>query len=259
MSIIEALILGLVQGLTEFFPVSSSAHLKLAKLFLGIQQSEVHVLFDLVCHLGTLLALLYFLKKEIANIFQRDRRQLLFIFVATLPLVPCYFLLKPVREFASQPHFLGPCLLITALILFLGQKLRAKQRDPASARGQVKDAVWIGVMQSMALIPGVSRSASTICCAKVLGWEARDAVRFSFLLSIPTVLAGNCLELLKLYLSHAPLHEIPVSACAVGFLTSLGIGLLVIRVAFSILEKGNLKPFAWYCLAFGIIVGLYLR
>jgi undecaprenyl-diphosphatase len=253
MSIIEALILGLVQGLTEFFPVSSSAHLKLAKLFLGIQQSEAHVVFDLVCHLGTLLALLYFLKKELATIFQKDRRKLLLIFIATLPLVPCYFLLKPLREFASQPHFLGPCLLITALILFLGQKLRA------NTQGQVKDAMWIGVMQSMALIPGISRSASTISCAKVLGWEARDAVRFSFLLSIPTVLAGNCLELLKLYLSRTPVHEIPVSACAVGFLTSLGIGLLVIRVAFSILEKGNLKPFAWYCLAFGIIVGLYLR
>jgi undecaprenyl-diphosphatase len=259
MSIIEAFILGLVQGLTEFFPVSSSAHLKLVKLFLGIEQSEAHVLFDLVCHLGTLLALLYFLKKEIATIFRSDRRKLLLIFVATLPLVPCYFLLKPLRELASQPHFLGPCLLVTAMILFLGQKLRARQRDPAAVQGQVKDAVWIGVMQSMALVPGISRSASTISCAKVLGWGAREAVRFSFLLSIPTILAGNCLELLKLYLSHASLQEVPVSACAVGFLTSLGIGLLIVRVAFAILERGNLRPFAWYCLAFGTIVGLYLR
>src|ERR1700733_3432852 len=113
MSLIEAFIFGLLQGLTEFLPVSSSAHLKLAKLFFNIENTEAQIVFDLICHLGTLIALLYFLRKEILTIVRHDRRKLLFLFLAILPLIPCYFLLKPVREFASQPHFLGPCLVLT--------------------------------------------------------------------------------------------------------------------------------------------------
>lgn len=259
MSLIEAFIFGLVQGLTEFFPVSSSAHLKLAKLFLGIQSSESLVLFDLVCHLGTLFALLYFLKREIIQMFYQDRKRLLLLFIGTLPLIPCYFLLKPLRELASQLHFLGPCLILTAGILFLGHKLRFKKERPETIKGQMKDALWIGVMQSAALIPGISRSASTICCAKILGWEAKEAVRFSFLLSIPTVVGGNCLELLKISISQESLEGVPVSACAVGFLTSLLFGLLIVRFALSILERGDLRPFAWYCLAFGTMIGLYFN
>ena len=123
MSLIEAFIFGLLQGLTEFLPVSSSAHVKLAKLFFNIESSESSVLFDLVCHLGTLAALLFFLREEIVRIFRSDRRKLLLLFLATLPLIPCYFLLKPLRDFASHPQFLGICLMLTAVILFCGQKL----------------------------------------------------------------------------------------------------------------------------------------
>jgi undecaprenyl-diphosphatase len=259
MSLIEAFIFGLLQGLTEFLPVSSSAHIKLAKLLLHIESSESQVLFDLVCHLGTLLALLHFLRKEIVRIFRTDRRKLALLFLATLPLIPCYFLLKPLRDFASNPHFLGICLTLTAVILFLGHKVRVRKEPRATRKGQFSDVLWIGAMQSAALIPGISRSASTISCAKVLGWDAREAVRFSFLLSIPTVIGGNCLELLKIYLSHETTASISLSACAVGLLTSLAFGLIVIRFALSYLEKGNLKPFAWYCLCLGTMVTFYLN
>lgn len=259
MSLIEAFIFGLLQGLTEFLPVSSSAHVKLAKLFFNVESSESQVVFDLVCHLGTLLALLYFLREEIIRIFRSDRRKLLLLFLATLPLVPCYFLLKPLRDFASHPQFLGICLILTATILFSGQKWRVKRQTPATLKKQIGDVLWIGAMQSAALIPGISRSASTISCAKVLGWDPREAVRFSFLLSIPTIIGGNCLELLKIYLSHESPDAVSLPACAVGLLTSLTFGLLVIRFALSYLEKGNLKPFAWYCLCFGLCVTVYLN
>lgn len=259
MSLIEAFIFGLLQGLTEFFPVSSSAHLKFAKLFFHIEKTEGQVIFDLVCHLGTLFALLYFLRKEVLSMFLSERRKLFLLFAATLPLVPCYFLLKPLRDLASEPQFLGPCLICTAIILFLGQKLRLQRTASTTNKREMSDVLMIGVMQSAALIPGISRSASTISCAKILGWNPRDAVRFSFLLSIPTIIGGNCLELLKIYLSHEAIEPISVPACTIGFLASLGFGLLIIRFALSFLEKGNLRPFAWYCLAFGMTAALYIN
>lgn len=255
MSLIEAFIIGLLQGLTEFLPVSSSAHLKLAKIFFKIESSESQVIFDLACHLGTLVALLLFLKNEILNILRKDHRKLRLLFIATLPLVPAYFLLKPLRDFASHPQYLGFCLILTALILFGGQRLRWKR----SEHGQWSDVLWIGALQSAALIPGISRSASTISCAQVLGWEAKDAVRFSFLLSIPTIIGGNCLELFKIMLSQDELPPLSFSRCAMGFITAFVIGWLVVRYALTYLEKGNLKPFAWYCLCFGILVTVYLN
>jgi undecaprenyl-diphosphatase len=256
MSLIEAFIIGLLQGLTEFLPISSSAHMKIAKLFLHTK-SEGQVIFDLVCHLGTLMALLIFLKDEIVRIFRTDRRKLLLLFLATLPLIPCYFLLKPLRDFASQPHYLGVCLMLTALFLFCGQKWR--WRKEFQEKHQISDALLIGTMQSAALIPGLSRSASTISCAQVLGWEVKEAVRFSFLLSIPTVIGGNCLELLKVILSHETLPIISWPACVVGLVTAFAFGLLVIRFALGYLEKGNLKPFAWYCLCVGALLTMYFN
>lgn len=255
----EAFIFGLLQGVTEFLPISSSAHVKLAKLFFGIESSHSQVLFDLICHLGTLSALLYFLKQDIFDMLRRDRNKLLLIGVALIPLIPLYFLLKPLRELASNPHCLGFCLVITSCLLFSAQRWRLKKGPPASRREQFNASLWIGAMQSVALIPGISRSASTIACAKVLGWNAKEAVRFSFLLSIPTIIGGNCLELLKLYFLQSTPSTLSVSSCLIGGFTALGCGLLIVRFAISYLEKGNFKPFAWYCLFLGIAISLYLN
>jgi undecaprenyl-diphosphatase len=259
MSIVEAFIFGVLQGLTEFLPISSSAHVKLAKLLFDIESSGSQVIFDLLCHLGTLIALLFFLRQEITQMLRRDRQKLLLLFTAVLPLIPCYFLLKPLRDFASHPQFLGICLICTSLILFSGQKWKVRRGSSPPLKRQFSDVLWIGIVQSAALIPGISRSASTISCAKVLGWEAREAVRFSFLLSIPTIIGGNFLELLKIYLSHEKSPSISLSACAVGLITSFAVGCLIVRFAISYLERGNLKPFAWYCLGFGTIVTLFLN
>ena len=106
MSLLHAFLFGLLQGLTEFLPVSSSAHLKLAKLLFGIESSETQVIFDLMCHLGTLAAVLYFFRREIYSLFTAERKKLLLLIIATVPLVPFYFLLKPLRDFASAPQYL---------------------------------------------------------------------------------------------------------------------------------------------------------
>lgn len=256
MSGLEALLMGILQGLTEFLPVSSSAHLKLTKLLLGLEDRESLVVFDLVCHLGTTCALLLFLRDDLLNLLRSQRKKIWLILIALLPLFPFYFLLKPLRDWASQTPLLGYFLIVTGLILFAGQKFRYRRIQSDTFGEKVKDALWIGTLQATALIPGISRSASTISCAQVLGWEAKEAVRFSFLLSIPTIMGGNSLELLKLTLHQ---EQIPISifSCILAFIASLSVGFVVIRYAVRFLEKGNLKPFAWYCLILGTLTTLY--
>ena len=123
MNFLHAILLGLIQGLTEFFPISSSAHLKITKLLLGIDSQRDFVLFDLSCHLGTLIAIIIYFKTEIVEMLCRNPRKVLPFFFATLPLIPAYFLLKPFRELASQTQYLGYCLLGTSIILYLGNRL----------------------------------------------------------------------------------------------------------------------------------------
>ncbi|MBX9922977.1 MAG: undecaprenyl-diphosphate phosphatase [Rhabdochlamydiaceae bacterium] len=253
MSWIDSLLLGIVQGLTEFLPVSSSAHLKITKYFLDLPEHSHSVLLDLSCHLGTLVALLYFLRKDISSLL-KNTREWLFYFLALIPLIPCYFLLKPLRDLASQSSFLGPCLMITGLILLAGQSLRMPRSKVRGKSAKIQDVLMIGALQSAALIPGISRSAATISCARFLGWSSQEAVRFSFLLSIPTVIGGNMLELLK---ASSSLNSVSISSLGIAFATSLLTGLFLVKKALGYLEKGNIKPFAWYCLSIGVLTTLY--
>lgn len=255
MSLLEAFLIGLIQGLTEFFPISSSAHLALFKLLLGIQDTETQVALSLFCHLGSLVAVMIFLRADILKIVQTDRKKALLLFLAIIPLIPCYLLLKPFKDWIFHPNFLGFGLMFTGVVLWIGQFWRLKSPIDPPFKKRAHDALYIGTMQSIALIPGISRSASTICCARVLGWNTSDAVRFSFLLSIPTIIGGNCLELLQI----TRFKGLSPTVCIVGFTTSCIIGLFVIRFAFSILEKGNFKPFAWYCLILGLCSAIYLN
>lgn len=256
MTFIQSVFLGIVQGLTEFFPVSSSAHLKLAKWLLGVPDGEHLLYFDLVCHSGTLLALIWFLKKDILAVFSSFRTTLLYG-VALVPLVPAYFLLKPIRVAASEPSLLGYFLLFTSFLLFAA----SRQSVPAHAGSAVpeksdeplklKDVLCIGIMQAFALIPGISRSGSTISAARFLGWDWLLAARFSFLLGIPAILGGQALETLKLLKGSAGL-PLPLSLYGAGFAASFACGLISVRFIFRIYERGAVRPFAWYCLAAGL-------
>ncbi|HSX26091.1 MAG TPA: undecaprenyl-diphosphate phosphatase, partial [Chlamydiales bacterium] len=158
MNLLQSIILGLVQGLTEFFPISSSAHLRMAKWLLGLPDGEHLLYFDLLCHTGTLLALLIYLRRDVWEILCSPRKMALY-FLALIPLIPAYFLLKPLRLAASNPAYLGYSLMITAGLLFVAS------REKAVAIPHIKkyrDVLCIGVMQCAALVPGISRSGSTI-------------------------------------------------------------------------------------------------
>ncbi|MGE5195748.1 MAG: undecaprenyl-diphosphate phosphatase [Anaerolineae bacterium] len=254
MSLLQALIIGILQGLTEFLPISSSAHLKLAKIMLGIQEGQDVVLFDLACHLGTLMPLIFFWRQDL-SLLCKDARSLRLLFLAILPLIPCYFLFKPLREIVSQKEFLGPALMMTGVILYLGDRFRLKNLSLPS----YSSAFWIGTIQSAALIPGISRSASTISCARILGWSMPEAVRFSFLLAIPTIIGGILLELIKRFGSQQTDSSVSFSCCFLGFGAAFLFGTLIMRRAIRVLEKGRLFPFGIYCLVLGAIVLVFFN
>jgi undecaprenyl-diphosphatase len=242
---LEALLLGIIQGLTEFFPVSSSAHLRFTRYLLGLSEGQEWVYFDLACHAGTWLALAYFLRKEIGEVLG-DGKKIALYTVALLPLIPAYFLIKPFRS----PAYTGYFLLLTALLLFLASKKR--RIEPQSQEKKWTSVLFIGMMQGLALLPGLSRSGSTIAAARFCKWEWLDAVRFSFLLAIPTILGGEILESWKLMKQG----ETPIAFthCAIGLIASFAVGLVTVRRVFWIYQRGVVAPFAWYCLGFGLLM-----
>jgi len=252
-SLIYAIILGIIQGLTEFFPISSSAHLKLAKHFFGLENQDLY--FDLVCHLGTLFALLIFIRSEIRKTFL-DRHKIIMIFVATLPLIPAYVLLKPLIKYVSTTELLGAFLIITSIILFLASSSRDK---PISSKWKIKDMIFIGFMQTLALFPGISRCGFTISAACFRGWEIQEAIKFSFLLAIPTILGGTLIESWKVIAFKETTSSLSISSYVAGFLASLLTGFIAVRIIFRIIDKKKLPTFAWYCLILGAVSLIYLN
>lgn len=250
MNDLQAFLLGLIQGLTEFFPVSSSSHLYFAKKAMGLEQGAEMIYFDLFCHLGTLLAACSFLRAEILKIFASFRSFAL-LSLALLPLIPCYFLFKPLRTAPSD--FSSLFLIITAALLFSASFSKKPNRSP-NREAKWRDVLCIGVAQSLALLPGISRSGSTISTARLFGWSWEEAARFSFLLAVPAILGGTALELLQVHEV-----EIPWRACSVGFVTSFIVGIGAIRFLFRWLSPRMARLFAWYCLIIGIVSFLVMR
>ncbi len=252
----KALFLGIIQGITEFFPVSSSAHLKLMKIFFHIQEASNFHMFDLFCHLGTLFAAIIFLRKEIIKTF-KNTKDVILIILAIVPLVPFYFLFKPLREYLSKDIFLGLFLIITALLLFITSSYKRKEKEITYKR-KIKDVLLIGCMQAMALIPGLSRSGATITAAHVRGWKIQSAIRFSYLLAIPTIIGGTLLEGLK-EIKHADqIQSAEILSYFTAFISSFIVGLFAIKLLFKITHAKKFKVFAWYLLIVGCITLVYV-
>lgn len=256
MSFFEAILLGIIQGLTEFFPVSSSGHLILMEHLLGYQDLKGFIFFDLVCHLGTLGAVFFVFSSAILEALTSKTRALQFA-LATLPLFPLVLAMKQIKSLFDQPELLGYCFLITASFLFLGQLFGKQRSEAVLTKTKYRDAIGIGLSQAVAIIPGISRSGSTISTALLLGWKPQDAVAFSFLLSIPTVLGGIALESGKIWSSTAPLPEIAWSTYCAGFATALIVGTATLHLLLRIVGTAKFQFFAWYCLMIGIFT-LYL-
>lgn len=258
MTPIDALLLGIIQGVTEFFPVSSSGHLELAQWLLGLRHLEQYILFNLICHLGTLLALLWIFAKQVQTTLYSDRTRFWQVVLGTLPLFPLVLILKPIKQLFDQPEYLGYFFCLTALLLYLGIAYRWKASQEALARSQWRNALIIGMFQAVAILPGVSRSGATISAARMLGWSTQDAITFSFLLAIPAILGGVTLESIQLFRNPA-LPELAWTQYFIGFATSFAVGYWALQFLVRLAAKEQFHYFVWYCAALGIGSLLYFH
>lgn len=259
MTTLDAVILGIVQGLTEFLPVSSSGHLQLFQHLLGLDHLQDYILFDLACHLGTLLAIFCLFFKKIRDLFTQNHAKLMQIAIATLPLFPLVLLMKPIKAIYGDPSYLGFFFLITSAILFLGSRAKTSPPEVIAAQKPWKDALKIGVWQAAAILPGVSRSGSTITGARLLGWSINDAVTFSFLLAIPAILGGTTLELYKLWSHPTAAIGLPFSHYLAGFTVSFIVGLASLRLLILVATQDKFSYFGWYCLLLGLATIVYFH
>jgi undecaprenyl-diphosphatase len=266
MTILQAIVLGIVQGLTEFIPVSSSGHLVLVPHFLGWQFSSSQAfIFDVLVQWGTLLAVFIFFRKEllaislafVRGIVQRkpmadpDSRMGWYLILATIPAVVIGLLCKDMIENAfSNPKMTGVFLLVTAALLVIAEKVGQRSRSLEQIRWQ--DSLWIGFSQVLALLPGVSRSGSTIAGGMSRHLDRSSAARFSFLMSVPVMLGAGLLAIKDL-LELPGLNEF-LLPLLVGFLVALVSGYLAIRWLIAYLSKHSLYVFAGYCTVLGLIV-----
>lgn len=250
MTLFEAFFLGLIQGITEFFPVSSSGHLALVQYFWLPGSPKDYLLFDLVCHLGTLGALFVLLFPVIRA---ANRGLFLRVCLAVLPLFPLLLILGPIKRMFDHPEFLGPCFLFSAFLLFISYYYRL----PTGGRSKF-DPLTIGLFQAVAILPGISRSGSTISGAKLLGWEHAEAVRFSFLLAIPTILGGVVVEGWQLWKTGpSSLSFIDPATFFIGFCTSFLMGLVSLWACMRLITSYRWNYFAWYCLVLGLFCIVY--
>ncbi len=268
MSLLNALLLGIIQGVTEFLPISSSGHLSIAQNLLGLgMEGADDVFFGVLLHLGTLGAVFaaYWpdIREMVLEFIQmiRDvagrtapkkippaRRMILLIVVGTLPL----FLILPIKDVVeglySNTFFVGGALLVTALLLYFCDHTGKGKKNVRTAT--MADALLVGVGQAIATCPGISRSGMTICMGCFRGFERKFAVRFAFLLSIPAVLGANILQIKDVVeaggidVKLLPAYILGVAAAAVS-------GYLSIRLVRMVADKGKFGSFAYYCCAAG--------
>ncbi len=243
MNPIEASILAIVQGLTEFLPVSSSGHLALAAKLLEVPEGGLA--FDIVLHLGTLVAVFAFYWKDITalviGVFRREKKSLLLglsLVVGTIPVAIAGIVFGDfIETLRHNIFFISGALVFTGLILFLSGKTDStKQTGITFKRG-----ILVGLAQTLAILPGVSRSGTTICTGLFVGFSRQEAARFSFLLAIPAILGAAVKEL------PSASWSIPISAIIIGFVVSAIVGFGALSLLVKFVKQGKLTGFAWYC------------
>ncbi len=263
MTLFTAIILGIVQGLTELFPVSSSAHLVIIQSFLP-DFHQPGVAFDAILHLGTLVAVVFYFRFDIWNMCKALlpvksaavsgdtdlptlRKLIIFLIIGTIPAAILGFLFKDyihsVFESARAAAFF---LLITGFLLFFSDRVKNATRDEKELN--LKDAVIIGFAQSIALLPGISRSGATITAGIFRRLNRKTAARFSFLLSLPVICGAVILE--SPYFKQIPSQEILYYFA--GFICAALAGLLSLNLFFLVIREARLKYFAYYCWIFGL-------
>ncbi len=248
-SMVEAIILGILQGLTEFFPISSTAHLVLLPEFLGWSGPVDTLGFDIALHGGTLLALLILLRGQIIGLFKKDRRLLFGIALATIPAgVTGIFLDEIVASNLRTPVFIALTLSVFGAYMYVSER---KTGGGTLRSIGLREALIIGLSQAVAVLPGVSRSGITIATALFLGIRREDAARFSFLLSIPVIGGAVTLELPGLVRTGAGTE---ISIIIAGVTASFISGLFALTFLLWFFRRATLRPFVYYRLLLAVII-----
>ncbi len=267
MSVFTSILLGLIQGIAEFLPISSSGHLAIAQNLLGLN-TEVPEFFDVLLHLGTLLAVFAAYWQDIKDMVREffcgigdvvhrstptpvppARRLILLIVIGTLPLFAVLPIHKKIQSLSNNMVFIGMALVVTGFLLYACDLRRKGRKNERTATWL--DAVLVGVGQAVATVPGISRSGMTITAGCFTGFERRFAVRFSFLLSIPAVLGANILSLKDALEGGIDWTQVPVYL--VGVIVAAVVGYLCIRLLRMIADRGRFGAFAYYCWAAGLL------
>lgn len=267
MTVFTSFLLGLIQGVAEFLPISSSGHLAIAQNLLNLQ-AEIPAFFDVLLHLGTLLAVFVAYWQDIKDMVVEffcgigdlvhhstptpvppARRLILLIILGTLPLFAVLPIKDKVQGLSDNMIFIGAALIVTGFLLFASDMIRKGRKTERNATWL--DVLIVGAGQAIATMPGISRSGMTISAGCFTGFERKFAVRFSFLLSIPAVLGANILSLKDAFEAGIVWGEVPIYL--VGVVTAAVVGYLCIRLLRMIADKGRFGAFAYYCWAVGLL------
>jgi len=273
---VQAALLGIVQGLTEFLPVSSSAHLILARMFFGFDADKFGLPFDVACHVGTLIAVLIYFRRDVAQMIAAlphlfrpgapdagpgehdgdpNARLIWLLVVGTVPAVVVGLLFKKtIEEDLRTPGVEAVTLALGAIGFLVADRVGAKTRGERSLT--MAEAFWIGCAQAAALVPGVSRSGITITVALLLGLRRPEAARFVFLLAIPAILGAAASEAPHLLKAGAGAET--ATLFAIGILTSAIVGYAAVKFFIRYLASHSLDVFAWYRLALAAAVVIWI-
>ena len=264
-----SILMGIIQGVAEFLPISSSGHLALFQTFFGMENmEEKYMFFTVLLHFGTLISVCMVYWRDIVDMIREfflgiaalagrkdtgvapppARRMVMLIIIATVPLFVMVFLRDAVNQLFSNSIMVSCALLATGFILFFSDRMARGHKTAKNAT--VADALIVGCGQALAVIPGLSRSGTTISVGMMRGFDRAFAVRFSFLMSLPAVLGANVLEIKDALASNFPIEELPMYL--VGVAVSAVVGYFAIRLVKSLSDKGKFGKFAYYCWAVGL-------
>lgn len=277
MSILSAVLLGIIQGVAEFLPISSSGHLAIAQNLLGLKiEGSADGTFDVLLHLGTLIAVFIAYWPDIVDMIREfflgirdiakgstptpvppNRRMILLLIIGTLPL----FALVPIKDsiegLGANTLVVGCALLVTGVLLFFCDRHNHGRKTASNVR--IRDVLIVGIAQAFATIPGLSRSGTTVSVGCFLGMDRRFALRYSFLMSIPAVLGANILSLKDVIADGMDMTLLP--AYIAGVVTAAVLGYLSIRLLKFVTDKGKFGAFSYYCWIVGglTIIGSLLQ
>ena len=256
---LEALILGLIQGLTEYLPVSSSGHLAIGQALFGMNSGEENLMFTVAVHVATVMSTIVVLWSEIDWILKglfklemnRETKYVLNILVSMIPvgIVGLFFKDQVEEIFGSGLLVVGCCLLVTAALLIFSYYAKPRSKEHISW----KDALMIGIAQAVAVLPGVSRSGSTIATGLLLGNKKESLAQFSFLMVIPPILGEALLDVLKMVKGENVTGSMETLPLVVGFVAAFVAGCVACKWMISIVKRGKLVYFGIYCAIVGVI------